>query len=937
MKTRILRKGKLAGGLGLLLALTLMLTAIPAQADQDQPGHHIGGPAYICSTLAEVGTPVVAVIADSTVNWTTAVDSVNNIGYDVPWVIPADNPETSEKDGGEYLDPILIYIDGKYAGQTTWISCGTTWHDWHTTQADLMVYTTTGGTVTAPGLGKHTYNCGTPVPLVAEATTGYGFSNWTGTGVDAGAVANVTNPSTTITMNGNYDVTANFVQIEEGCALTTHVSPPTVGHITLTPPGSPAGVYVCGTQDVAVEAFSDNTCYYFHHWSGNLTGSQNPASIDMDTDMDVTAVFYPYQYTLTTVVDGDGSIEVSPDPVSGKYDCCTVVSLTASTDNVCWYFDEWSGDVYGVVDNTAKVHMSDNKTVTAHFKKYQYTLTTNVDPVDIGHVTLDPPSGPYDCCSYVTVNAISDNMCYEFDYWSGGLTGSVNPTSIHMSDNKTVTAHFKRIQRYLTVASGGGGSVTDPGLGEFGPYDCCITVNLTAEADDCYEFDYWDGGVDNISSANTSIHMSSENETVTAYFKPTQKELTVNSTSGGSTDPSGTDSYSCGANVTLEATPNDCNRFINWFGDIGTLGDPNSKDTWIIVDGDYTITANFTPVGKVLLYTDSGPGGHVAVPGEAGPYEYDCCTTVNLTAEADTDYEFDYWDGNVDNKYSANASIHMATDEWVKAYFKESYPTTCNLTVSSSAAGKVTVPGEGTFTYECGQPISLQAEPEPGFTFYKWIGSGVDAGKVANPNAASTSIFLDNHYDVKATFSVWTLDLSQGWNIMSTPVELDECCNTLGEFVAFGDIDIDPGSCAYYFRCYDQRWIQALSSYVLHPCDAVYIKMAHADTAPIIPTAGNSAAAKELCADWNLVSLAALEQLGMGLSSMYVDDALTSIYLVTGDKTGYAQVVSPPADQESWYYIRDDGPPPEMVVGKGYWVFMINEGTLGGFTFTPWK
>jgi hypothetical protein len=72
---------------------------------------------------------------------------------------------------------------------------------------------------------------------------------------------------------------------------------------------------------------------------------------------------------------------------------------------------------------------------------------------------------------------------------------------------------------------------------------------------------------------------------------------------------------------------------------------------------------------------------------------------------------------------------------------------------------------------------------------------------------------------------------------------------------------------------------------------------------------------------------------------MEVNRALTSIYLVLGNRTGYSQVVSPPLHQLGWIYVRDDDkrdwPIPLMQVGKGYWVFMINPGTLAGFTFTP--
>jgi hypothetical protein len=74
-------------------------------------------------------------------------------------------------------------------------------------QFGLIISSTAGGTVTAPGEGTFAYDQGTGVNLVAEAEEGHRFVNWTG---DVDAIANVDAASTTITMNDNYSITANF-------------------------------------------------------------------------------------------------------------------------------------------------------------------------------------------------------------------------------------------------------------------------------------------------------------------------------------------------------------------------------------------------------------------------------------------------------------------------------------------------------------------------------------------------------------------------------------------------------------------------------------------------------------------------------------------------------------------------------------------------------
>jgi hypothetical protein len=74
-------------------------------------------------------------------------------------------------------------------------------------QYELNISSTEGGSVTNPGERTFTYNAGTAVSLVATPDAGYCFVNWTG---DVSTIDDVNAASTTITMNGNYAITANF-------------------------------------------------------------------------------------------------------------------------------------------------------------------------------------------------------------------------------------------------------------------------------------------------------------------------------------------------------------------------------------------------------------------------------------------------------------------------------------------------------------------------------------------------------------------------------------------------------------------------------------------------------------------------------------------------------------------------------------------------------
>ena len=75
---------------------------------------------------------------------------------------------------------------------------------------ELTITSTAGGSVTDPGDGVFTYDEGTVVSMVATPDSRYRFVNWTG---DVDTIADVSDTTTIITMNGDYSITANFEKI----------------------------------------------------------------------------------------------------------------------------------------------------------------------------------------------------------------------------------------------------------------------------------------------------------------------------------------------------------------------------------------------------------------------------------------------------------------------------------------------------------------------------------------------------------------------------------------------------------------------------------------------------------------------------------------------------------------------------------------------------
>jgi len=157
-------------------------------------------------------------------------------------------------------------------------------------------------------------------------------------------------------------------------------------------------------------------------------------------------------------------------------------------------------------------------------------------------------------------------------------------------------------------------------------------------------------------------------------------DLTISSTAGGSvtTPGEGTFTYDADTVVDLVAEVEGGYQFVNWIGDVCTIADVNDATTIIIMQGDYSITANFeeTPLLHYDLTIVSTAGGSVTTPGE-DTFTYDEGTVVNLVAEAEEGYHFVKWTGNVDNIADieeSSTTITMQGDYSITANFWEGEP-----------------------------------------------------------------------------------------------------------------------------------------------------------------------------------------------------------------------------------------------------------------------
>jgi len=79
-------------------------------------------------------------------------------------------------------------------------------------------------------------------------------------------------------------------------------------------------------------------------------------------------------------------------------------------------------------------------------------------------------------------------------------------------------------------------------------------------------------------------------------------------------------------------------------------------------------------------------------------------------------------------------------------------PTTrYDLIINSTAGGNVTMPGEGTYTYNAGTVVNLVATPDADYRFVEWTGH---VSTIANVSGAATNITMNGDCTITANFSL---------------------------------------------------------------------------------------------------------------------------------------------------------------------------------------
>ncbi len=153
-------------------------------------------------------------------------------------------------------------------------------------------------------------------------------------------------------------------------SLTTNVNPSEAGEVS-----PPSGEYDEGTE---VELMATpNEHWVFNGWQEDHTGSENPASIVMDQDKTITAIFEKRDYPLTINIEGVGTVdEKIIQQKTTDYPHGTLVELTANPEHG-WRFVEWTGHVEKD-ETTIQITINGEKNITVKFSPIAFFADNGV-------------------------------------------------------------------------------------------------------------------------------------------------------------------------------------------------------------------------------------------------------------------------------------------------------------------------------------------------------------------------------------------------------------------------------------------------------------------------------------------------------------------------------------------------------------------------------
>ncbi len=377
------------------------------------------------------------------------------------------------------------------------------------------------------------------------------------------------------------------VSIRSEFELSLDVAPEDAGEV------EGEGVFYNG-EEVEITAIPA-TGWAFANWTdedGDLFSEEIQYEFIMpEKDITLTANFEPKKHTLCLLAYPADAGETNG---AGEYHVNEEVPVEA-IPFTAWEFMNWTTEAGDVVTSLASftyVMPAGAVTLTANFKKTDYTLALLANPEEGGAVSSDEYIYNYE--DTVTVLA-EPNEGWQFVSWEqdGEVIPDAEPEYIFTmpAANLTLTASFEKIDYTLTAVAEPqeAGTVTGTGI-----YNMGDTAQLYAAPHEGWEFINWtdDSGVVT-EVAGFSYVMPAAHVTLTANFEPIDFILTLTPVPEDGGETIGAGVYNFGDEVEINAIPAHGWAFAEWTDEDGEEVADIASFVYTMPANDATLVANF--------------------------------------------------------------------------------------------------------------------------------------------------------------------------------------------------------------------------------------------------------------------------------------------------------------------------------------------------------
>ena len=575
------------------------------------------------------------------------------------------------------------------------------------------------------------------------------------------------------------------------------------GTVTLSPSAAnyPSGTSVTVTANPAIG-------YAFSSFSGDVSGTTNPATLIVNGNKSVVANFVTAPCTLTTNVSGMGSVTLSP--AGGTYTCGTQVQVTAVPANG-YSFGSFSGALTGST-NPQTITLNNSASVTATFVQgTSCSLSTSV--TGSGTINVSPAGNSFSCGTSLTITAVPAQY-YSLTGFSGAISGTTNPQTYVINSNSTISAAFAQTSYPINVTIVGPGTVTanppDSGSG----YTTGTQVTLTATPAAGASFTGFSGALTGTTNPQTLTVDSAKNVTATFVASVITQDAVSHGASSGNAASTLTWQHTLGSGASRAIVISVGQT------DSAASPDPSSVVTSVLFNGVYA-----TPVPNSIIY--GGTTGSIQTQlfyllepelPVAGTYT----VTVNLAGAV----------AGVQGGAVSFINVRQAGPEAVVTHRDTSGADLISTAITTLTNNAVVVDivednNVATLTANTGQSVvfaassaigsggsSVKFTPTAGSTTLGWAGSasrlahslvafppataaipatytlttsvagGAGGTVTSNPNLAqypvSTGVLLTANASTGYTFSGWTGDYTSSANPL--PITMDSNRNVVANF-----------------------------------------------------------------------------------------------------------------------------------------------------------